>query len=266
MLTLGLTGGIGTGKTSLARLLERHGAKVLYLDDVARLVLAPGTQATAEVARLWPDVVKDGAIDRKALGQIVFSDERALQRLNAIVHPRTWQAELCQLAAWQSQGVPVALVELALLASSERQWGFHANLVVDAPLPARLDRLERDRAMSSQEASARIASQRPREEVLAIADFVVDNSGSQRELEAAARSAWQEWIAPFAANLTAGRRLHGLDVPPSDDQRHRARQRLEHQGATSGGPRDPAAFARAGFVPGQGEDYVSADPMFRMKV
>ena len=134
MLIVTLTGGIGSGKSTVAAALAECGARLLSLDDVARDVLAPGEEAVHEVGGLWPEAVKEGKIDRAALAKIVFDDAEALARLNAIVHPRTWERAQAQLASWrveslqaQSQRVELSGAQTGLTHGS-RFPGDHADL------------------------------------------------------------------------------------------------------------------------------------------
>ena len=105
MLIVTLAGGIGSGKSTVAAALAECGARLLSLDDVARDVLAPGETAVREVGDLWPEAVREGKIDRAALARIVFDDAEALARLNAVVHPRTWERAQAQLASWREESL-----------------------------------------------------------------------------------------------------------------------------------------------------------------
>lgn len=268
MLIVTLAGGIGSGKSTVAAALAECGARLLSLDDVARDVLSPGEEAVREVGDLWPEAVREGKIDRAALARIVFDDAAALARLNAVVHPRTWERAQAQLASWreeslqaQSQraglsgaqtglthGSPrftrghaklpgggarefVVVVELALLAGSPYQDAYHGTIVVDAPEDVRVLRLVDSRGMDEADARARIASQTPASRVRELADVVVDNGGSLEDAARAARELWEGWLVPYAANMREGRRVFGGDAPPSPGQRARAAARLTRQGA-----------------------------------
>ena len=105
MLIVTLAGGIGSGKSTVAAALAECGARLLSLDDVARDVLSPGEEAVREVGDLWPEAVREGKIDRSALARIVFDDAEALARLNAVVHPRTWERAQAQLASWREESL-----------------------------------------------------------------------------------------------------------------------------------------------------------------
>lgn len=238
MLIVTLAGGIGSGKSTVAAALAECGARLLSLDDVARDVLSPGEEAVREVGDLWPEAVREGKIDRAALARIVFDDAAALARLNAVVHPRTWERAQAQLASWREESLQaqsarefVVVVELALLAGSPYQDAYHGTIVVDAPEDVRVLRLVDSRGMDEADARARIASQTPASRVRELADVVVDNGGSLEDAARAARELWEGWLVPYAANMREGRRVFGGDAPPSPGQRARAAARLTRQGA-----------------------------------
>ena len=237
MLIVTLAGGIGSGKSTVAAALAECGARLLSLDDVARDVLSPGEEAVREVGDLWPEAVREGKIDRAALARIVFDDAAALARLNAVVHPRTWERAQAQLASWREESLQaqsarefVVVVELALLAGSPYQDAYHGTIVVDAPEDVRVLRLVDSRGMDEADARARIASQTPASRVRELADVVVDNGGSLEDAARAARELWEGWLVPYAANMREGRRVFGGDAPPSPGQRARAAARLTRQG------------------------------------
>lgn len=238
MLIVTLAGGIGSGKSTVAAALAECGARLLSLDDVARDVLSPGEEAVREVGDLWPEAVREGKIDRAALARIVFDDAAALARLNAVVHPRTWERAQAQLASWREESLQaqsarefVVVVELALLAGSPYQDAYHGTIVVDAPEDVRVLRLVDSRGMDEADARARIASQTPASRLRELADVVVDNGGSLEDAARAARELWEGWLVPYAANMREGRRVFGGDAPPSPGQRARAAARLTRQGA-----------------------------------
>lgn len=189
---VGLTGGIGAGKSTVARLLTGHGAIVLDADLAARAVVEPGTEGLAEVVDAFgPQVLReDGSLDRAALASMVFSDEDRRKRLNAIVHPRVraWMAERAAAAPAGS----VVVQDIPLLVEGGLAPLFDVVVVVDADDDTRVARLIRDRAMSEPEARARIAAQAPREQRNAAADRLIDNSGGTEELNEAVADLWRE--------------------------------------------------------------------------
>ncbi|GAA0408864.1 dephospho-CoA kinase [Streptomyces luteireticuli] len=190
MLTVGLTGGIGAGKSEVSRLLAAHGAVIIDSDRIAREVVEPGTPGLAAiVAEFGPAVLApDGALDRPALGALVFADEGRLAALNAIVHPlvRARSAEL------QAAAAPDAIVvhDVPLLAENGLAPLYDLVLVVDAGEETRLDRLVRLRGMAEEEARARMAAQATREQRLAVADVVIANDGPVEELAARVDEVW----------------------------------------------------------------------------
>ena len=191
-LHVGLTGGIGAGKSTVSRLLAERGAIVLDADLAARAVVEPGTDGLAELVRAFGEGMlrEDGSLDRAALAAVVFTDEEQRERLNAIVHPRvrTWMAE--RVAAVPEGGVVVQDVPLLVEGGSRRLFDF--IVVVDADDETRIKRLVGDRGMTEQDARARIAAQASREERNAAADRIVDNSGGRIELDAAVAELWGE--------------------------------------------------------------------------
>ena len=189
---VGLTGGIGAGKSTVARLLTGHGAIVLDADLAARAVVEPGTDGLAEIAETFgPAVLRaDGSLDRAALASVVFADEERRTRLNAIVHPRVraWMAE--RAAATPAGSVVVQ--DIPLLVEGGLAPLFEYVVVVDADDDTRIARLVADRGMTEQEARARIAAQAPRERRNAAADRLIENSGGKEELEKAVAELWRE--------------------------------------------------------------------------
>jgi len=191
-LHVGLTGGIGAGKSTVARLLTGHGAIVLDADLAARAVVEPGTEGLAAVVEAFgPEVLRaDGSLDRAALASVVFADEERRTRLNAIVHPRVraWMAERAAAAPEGS----VVVQDIPLLVEGGLAPLFDVVIVVDADDDTRITRLVRDRGMAEQEARARIAAQAPRERRNAAADRLIDNSGAEEDLEKAVAELWRD--------------------------------------------------------------------------
>lgn len=187
-MRVALTGGIGSGKSEVARLLASYGAVVVDADVLAREVVEPGTPGFAEVvAEFGPEVLgPDGAIDRAALGRVVFADEGRLRALEAIVHPRVAQRSADLLAA--ADGA-VVVYEVPLLVEKGLQDAYDTVVVVDADDEVRLERLER-RGLPRQDALARMAAQATREQRLAVADHVIDNSGDRAALTPQLRTLW----------------------------------------------------------------------------
>jgi dephospho-CoA kinase len=194
VLRVGLTGGIGSGKSEVSKRLARDGAFLIDADMAAREVVEPGTPGLGEIAAVFgPGVLlPDGRLNRERLGQLVFADDDLLAKLNAIVHPlvheRTQQLEQRAAASLGPAGIVVH--DVPLLAENKLQGGFDTVIVVDAPDDQRLQRLIETRGMSAGHARERMAAQASRDERLAIADMVIDNSGTLADLDARVAEVW----------------------------------------------------------------------------
>ena len=191
-MRVGLTGGIGAGKSEVSRRLCDLGAVIIDADAIAREVVAPGTPGLARVvAAFGPGVLTPGgALDRPRLGEIVFTDPAQLARLNAIIHPLVSERML-QI----ERSVPpdaVVVHDVPLLAENNLASRYDVVVVVDAPPEVALDRLARLRGMPEEQARARMAAQASREQRLAVADLVVDNSGSVTDLDTQVKRLWTE--------------------------------------------------------------------------
>ncbi len=192
MLRVGLTGGIGAGKSEVAQRLAAQGATVIDADAVARAVVAPGTPGLAEVAGAFgPGVLRpDGSLDRPLLGDIVFAEPELRARLNAIVHPLVG-ARMTELE--QTAGTAAIVVhDVPLITENGLASSYDIVVVVDAPRRVQADRLVRHRGMTREQAAARIAAQATRQQRLAIAGIVIDNSGSLGELDRQVGELWAE--------------------------------------------------------------------------
>jgi dephospho-CoA kinase len=196
IVKVGLTGGIGAGKSEAARRLAELGAQVIDADKLAREVVAPGTEGLAEVvAAFGPEVVgEDGALDRAALGRRVFGDAEARRRLEAIIHPRV-RARTAELVAAQPPDA-VIVNDVPLLVETGLGKGFDLVVVVLAEEATRLRRLVEVRGMSEDEARSRIAAQATDEQRRAVADVVLHNDGTLEELRAAVDDLWHERLRP----------------------------------------------------------------------
>ncbi|MEU3182731.1 dephospho-CoA kinase [Streptomyces sp. NPDC006923] len=201
MLKLGLTGGIGAGKSEVSRLLSGYGAVLIDSDRIAREVVEPGTPGLAAVvAEFGPGVLTaDGRLDRPGLGAIVFGDPERLRALNAIVHPlvRARSAELEAAAGPDS----VVVHDVPLLVENGMTGLYDLVVVVDASPETQLDRLSRLRGMPEPEARNRMAAQATREERRAAADVIIDNDGPLEDLEPQVRAVWER----LAERAAAGR-------------------------------------------------------------
>lgn len=208
MQRIGLTGGIAAGKSVAAKRLTELGAVVIDADQLARRALAPGSPGLEDVvAEFGPAIVtSDGALDRAALASVVFADRAALDRLNAIVHPivRRLAAELEASAATVDPDA-VVVHDIPLLVESGQTGTFHLVVVVDAPAVLRVERLVAARAMSRDEAEARVSAQASDAERLEVADVVLDGTGSDSNLRAQVDDLWARLAAERAAEAAAER-------------------------------------------------------------
>lgn len=201
MLSVGLTGGIGAGKSEAVRLLAEHGAVIIDADVLAREVVAPGTPGLAAVADRFGEEVlaADGSLDRERLGALVFADPERRAALNAVVHPRVAErAAALQRRAAECDPAAVVVHDVPLLAENGLRDRYDTVIVVDAPPETQLDRLVRLRGMAEDEARARMAAQADRADRLAIADHVWDNSGTVEQLRAQVDALWP-WLRAQAA-------------------------------------------------------------------
>jgi len=181
----GLTGNIGSGKSTVARMLAARGIPVVDADQVAREVVEPGRPALVEIDARFPGVLRpDGSLDRKALAGRVFASERDRRDLEAIVHPRIAEEVATRMSALAAAGHRVAVYEAALIVENGLQHGLDGLIVVTAPVAAQIARLRLRDRMSENEARARIAAQLPAEEKAREATVVIDNAGSESDLAA----------------------------------------------------------------------------------
>jgi dephospho-CoA kinase len=181
----GLTGNIGSGKSTVARLLTARGVPVVDADLIAREVVMPGRPALREIADRFPGVVgPDGVLDRKALAARVFNDASERAALNAIIHPRIAEEMGTRMSALADAGRPFAVYEAALIVENGLHHGLDGLIVVTAPEEAQVERLRRREGMSEEEARARIAAQLPAAEKVRQATFVIDNQGREADLAA----------------------------------------------------------------------------------
>lgn len=205
MLRIGLTGGIAAGKSVVSGRLADLGAVVVDADVLARAVVEPGSEGLDEVVGAFGrDVLgADGALDRAALGRLVFTDSSARERLNAIIHPRV-RAGAAHLIGQAPEG-SVVVEDIPLLVETGQAPRFQLVVVVDAPDALRIERMVGRRGMQRGDAEQRIAAQSSREERLRAADAVLVNDRGLDELLAATDDLWRERIVPFRDNLVQGR-------------------------------------------------------------
>ncbi|MEV1081785.1 dephospho-CoA kinase [Streptomyces sp. NPDC050211] len=200
MLKVGLTGGIGAGKSEVSRLLVEQGAVLIDADRIAREVVAPGTPGLAAVVEAFGTEVlaADGSLDRPKLGSIVFADPDKLAVLNGIVHPLVG-ARSRELESATAEDA-VVVHDVPLLAENGLAPLYDVVVVVDASPETQLDRLVRLRGMTEQDARARMAAQATREKRLEIADIVIDNDVPLEELQARVREVWADLVGRAQAS------------------------------------------------------------------
>lgn len=198
MFVIGITGGIGTGKSEVTRLLRRWGAQVLDADKVGHEVYRPGTEGWRRVVEAFGPQVLDaeGRIDRRRLGSLVFRDPSALARLNAIVHPLMYRRMEECLRQMREEGVRVAVLEAAILLEAGWRPLVDEVWVVTAPEEAAVERAVRRTGLDPDSIRARIRAQMPQEERVRRADVVIDNSGDLERLQAQVRALWEERVRP----------------------------------------------------------------------
>ncbi len=193
MLLVGLTGGIGSGKSTVSRMLQERGGVVFDADVLAREAVEPGTPGhDAVVERFGAAVLgPGGAVDREALASIVFADRAARRDLEAIVHPevRRLFAQGCEVYRDTDR---VVVLSAPLLVETGMHTAFQVLVLVSSPVDTQVERLLRDRGMSEPEARARISAQAPLEDKEAVADVIVDNDGPLDELERQVDRLWEE--------------------------------------------------------------------------
>jgi dephospho-CoA kinase len=182
---VGLTGGIGSGKSTVAQMFAARGVPVIDADALAREVVAPGGPAHADVAAAWPEVIgKDGIVDRKRLGKIVFDDPAARKRLEGFTHPRIQAIADARLAALGEAGEGLALYEATLLVESGRWRDFQGLIVVVASPETQVARAMARDGLLREDAEARVRAQLSTEEKLRVASEVIDNDGALPATEA----------------------------------------------------------------------------------
>ena len=189
---VGLTGGVGSGKSTVAAMLRELGAEVVDADEASHAVYEPGTPGFAAVVREFgPEYVRDGRIDRKALGELVFKDPRARQRLNAIVHPlvREWMAE--RTAEALARGAEVVVQDVPLLFENKLEGLFSTVVLVWVPREIQVERLVRGRGFTPERAREVIGAQMPIDEKRSSATNVIDNTGTRESTRAQVETLWE---------------------------------------------------------------------------
>lgn len=206
MFRIGLTGGIAAGKSVAATRLAELGAVVVDHDLLAREAVAPGSVGLAEIAETFgPGVLaEDGSLDRPALGALVFADDAARERLNAIVHPEVRRLSAEQEAkAGAADPSAVVVHDIPLLVETEQAGHFHLVVVVHTPAEQRVRRLVAARGLTEEAARARVVAQASDEERLAAADVTLDGSRTEEDLRAQVDTLWQRVTAEVAQEAEA---------------------------------------------------------------
>lgn len=202
-MVVGLTGGMGSGKSTVAGMLSQRGATVIDADQVAREVVAPGEPALAEIRARFGDAVirEDGTLDRPGLAAVAFRDEEQRQALNAITHPRIAERIVERIAAFEPDAGQPDLVVLdhPLLVETGHADALEVVVVVVAPVEVRVRRLAEGRGIDPDDARARIASQAGDDARRAVATHVLDNGGALTDLEAQVDALWSELLARVEA-------------------------------------------------------------------
>jgi dephospho-CoA kinase len=193
VLLVGLTGGIGAGKSTVARLLSERGAVVIDADSIVRDLQRPGTDVFhAILERFGPHVVApDGSLDRERLADVVFRDDDARSALNAIVHPAVYAVMADRIAALKD-GNQVVVLDIPLLAESGGGEGMDAVVVVEADEDARVARVVAERGLDPEDVRARMAVQASPQQREALADVVIKNNGTDEDLRAQVEALWEQ--------------------------------------------------------------------------
>ena len=197
MFLVGLTGNIGSGKSTVAQLLSERGATIIDADVLARRAVEQGTDAFRAIVERWGRAIlsADGALDRGALRRIVFSNQAELEQLNAMVHPEVERMRAALVDQARQRGDRLVVCDIPLLFERRMTEGFERIVLVDAPRPVRLERLVRERGLRETEAMDMIVAQMPAELKRARADFVIDNDSTLTQLDARVAEVWTALLA-----------------------------------------------------------------------
>ncbi len=226
MLLIGLTGGIGSGKSTVAERFAELGAVVVDADRIAREVVEPGTPGLAEIVdRFGPEVLDaDGALDRPAMAATVFGDDEARAALNAITHPR-----IAERSAERFAGAPddaIVVHDMPLLVELEMTPNYHLTVIVAAPEDVRVRRLV-ERGLEDSDARARIRAQATEQQRRAVADVWLDNSGTREQLLESVDTVWRQRLVPFEENVRLRRQARQRGPAPDESAMRRVQARLE---------------------------------------
>ncbi|HEX4684593.1 MAG TPA: dephospho-CoA kinase [Gemmatimonadaceae bacterium] len=205
MLLAGLTGNIGSGKSTVAQMLSERGATIIDADVLARRAVELGTAAFDRIVQRWGDDVlaPDGHLDRAALRRIVFADHDQLEELNQIVHPEVERLRSRLVEQARKRGDRIVVCDIPLLFERHMTDAFDRIMLVDAHRAVRLERLVKDRGLRETEGMEMIAAQMPAELKRARADFVIDNDGTLTQLERRVQDVWAELMSEAASERPA---------------------------------------------------------------
>jgi dephospho-CoA kinase len=206
MFLVGLTGNIGSGKSTVAQLLSERGATIIDADVLARRAVEAGTEAYRAIVERWGTSIlgADAMLDRGALRRIVFSEASELEQLNAIVHPEVERMRAGLVERARQRGDQLVVCDIPLLFERRMTERFERIVLVDAPRPVRLERLVRERGLRETEAMDMIVAQMPAELKRARADFVIDNDSSLTALDQRVADVWSALLAAAETAETAG--------------------------------------------------------------
>lgn len=179
-ILIGLTGGIGCGKTEVAKILEELGARIIDADAIGKQVVEEQPEVLQEIVKVFGSqfLNPDGSLKRKELGNFVFQDEERKKQLNDIVHPHLWKRVLCDIEEAKKQNFKLIVVDAALVYETGLEKHFQKVIVVSAPLETRIARIRQRDGFTESEIRDRMASQMPLEEKMRRADIVIENDGS----------------------------------------------------------------------------------------
>lgn len=208
MLLVGLTGNIGSGKSTVARMLSERGATIIDADVLSRRAVELGTPAYNKIVSRWGRAVvaADGHLDRAALRRVVFADQAQLEELNEIVHPEVERLRERLVSEARTRGDRVVVCDIPLLFEKGMADRFEKIVLVDATRPIRLERLLQDRGLQTTEAMEIIAAQMPAELKRARADYIIENNGTLTQLERRVKDMWSSLMHEAAGVRSVARR------------------------------------------------------------